>query len=372
MYRELSTALLKRGCKKIWEICLTGEIKVTNEGFFTANGARSLQIHRENLILAISQNTNVQVELLDELNIASCIAPLVQLQDKDPRISKCLMQFLERVILTPGSRHNKTAALHNLLVISAVKARETTKVRQFVKMVELIYDPDVVAPVCVAIAREHGLQEFYEDAFEIYHRHDRLKEGVKVLIDYMSLERAEEFAEKTNNPDVFVVLAVAQLQFAQEDIHNGVAIKAAGLIGKASKNLVRAKDGSQYQVLVKTVFLFNKTFSVSYVQESSMCFLSLIDYLKMARTLLFVQGKHAEHVEVDSALMYAYVKLDRFDELESFLQLVNAAGSGIVPNKGDILQIGDRAFNEQRYVSAKMLYAKISQWAKLAITLLKL
>lgn len=70
--------------------------------------------------------------------------------------------------------------------------------------------------------------------------------------------------------------------------------------------------------------------------------------------------------------MYSYVKLDKYDELESFLQLVNAAGSGVVPNKGDILQIGDRAFGEQRYVSAKMLYAKINQWSKLAVTLLKL
>ena len=34
--------------------------------------------------------------------------------------------------------------------------------------------------------------------------------------------------------------------------------------------------------------------------------------------------------------MYCYVKLDKFEELESFLQLVNAGGSGIVPNKGDI------------------------------------
>lgn len=38
------------------------------------------------------------------------------------------MQFLERVILTSGSKHMKTSALHNLLIIAAVKAREITKV----------------------------------------------------------------------------------------------------------------------------------------------------------------------------------------------------------------------------------------------------
>lgn len=44
--------------------------------------------------------------------------------------------------------------------------------------------------------------------------------------------------------------------------------------------------------------------------------------------------------------MYCYVKLDKFEELDAFLQLVNAGGAGIVPNKGDINEIGDRAYNE--------------------------
>jgi hypothetical protein len=51
---------------------------------------------------------------------------------------------------------------------------------------------------------------------------------------------------------------------------------------------------------------------------------------------MFINGKYAEHIEIDSGLMYCYVKLDKYEELESFLQLVNAGGSGIVPNKGDI------------------------------------
>lgn len=85
-----------------------------------------------------------------------------------------------------------------------------------------------------------------------------------------------------------------------------------------------------------------------------------------------MQGKYAEHIEIDSGLMYSYVKLDKFEELESFLQLVNAGGAGIVPNKGDIQQIGDRAFNEQKYAAAKMLFSKIQNWTKLALTLLKL
>lgn len=87
---------------------------------------------------------------------------------------------------------------------------------------------------------------------------------------------------------------------------------------------------------------------------------------------MFVNGKYAEHAEIDTGLMYCYVKLDKLEELESFLQLCNAIGSGIVPNKGDIQQIGERAYSEGKYVAAKMLFHKIENWAKLALTYLKL
>ena len=49
-------------------------------------------------------------------------------------------------------------------------------------MTELVYEPDIVAQVCVQVARDQNLPQFYEDAFEIYRRFDRLTEGVKILI----------------------------------------------------------------------------------------------------------------------------------------------------------------------------------------------
>jgi len=54
--------------------------------------------------------------------------------DVDTKYAKALMLLLDRVILTQGSIHMKDAALHNLLVISSVKARELQKVSQYVKM----------------------------------------------------------------------------------------------------------------------------------------------------------------------------------------------------------------------------------------------
>jgi lipopolysaccharide biosynthesis regulator YciM len=73
---------------------------------------------------------------------------------------------------------------------------------------------------------------------------------------------------------------------------------------------------------------------------------------------MFVSQKFAEHVEIDTALMYCYVKLDKFEELESFLQMVSASNQS-VPNKGDIMQIGDRAYSEKKFMAAKMLFSKI-------------
>jgi len=53
------------------------------------------------------------------------------------------------------------------------------------------------------------MPQFFEDSFEIYRRYNRLTEGVNVLIKYMSLERAEKFADQMNQADVFVVLGTA-------------------------------------------------------------------------------------------------------------------------------------------------------------------
>jgi len=244
MYRELSTILLKRGSKKMWEMALKEDFEPTNAEFFTLNNTRTLQQHREMFCQAVAGNTTVPVEKLDDNVIAACIGVFLDIQVQDPKIAKCLMILLERVIMTPGSVHMKNSSLHNLLVIAAVRAKELQKVSQYVKMTELVYDPDTVANVCVQVAREQNLPQFYEDAFEIYRRFDKLTEGVKVLIKHMSLERAEKFAETVNNPEVFVVLGTAQLEKAQADLQAGIPLNVIANITKAAHAFIRARDGS--------------------------------------------------------------------------------------------------------------------------------
>lgn len=42
---------------------------------------------------------------------------------------------------------------------------------------------------------KHKLDEYFEEAFELYRRAGKTTDAVRVLIDHMTLQRAEEFAE---------------------------------------------------------------------------------------------------------------------------------------------------------------------------------
>lgn len=82
----------------------------------------------------------------------------------------------------------------------------------------------------------------------------------------------------------------------------------------------------------------------------------LVRYLQMAR-------KKARESFIESELIYAYAKTNRLADLEEFI-----AG----PNHADIQRIGDRCFDDQMYEPAKLLYNNVSNFARLAITLVHL
>jgi len=82
----------------------------------------------------------------------------------------------------------------------------------------------------------------------------------------------------------------------------------------------------------------------------------LVRYLQMAR-------KKARDTYVESELIYAYAKTSRFADLEEFISS---------PNHADVSKIGDRCFDCEMYEAAKLLYNNVSNFAKLAITLVHL
>lgn len=94
------------------------------------------------------------------------------------------------------------------------------------------------------------MPQFFEDSFEIYRRYNRLSEGVDVLIKYMSLERAEKFADQMNQAEVFVVLGNAQINIAKDYLTAQQPMQVSQLIGKALRSYIRAKDGNNYRTCI--------------------------------------------------------------------------------------------------------------------------
>ena len=73
--------------------------------------------------------------------------------------------------------------------------------------------------------------------------------------------------------------------------------------------------------------------------------------------------KKARDTFVESELIFAYAKTARFADLEEFISS---------PNHADVSKIGDRCFDAGMYEAAKLLYNNVSNFAKLAITLVHL
>ena len=73
--------------------------------------------------------------------------------------------------------------------------------------------------------------------------------------------------------------------------------------------------------------------------------------------------KKTREVLIETELVFAYAKTNRLAELEEFV-------SG--PNHAQIQQVGDRCYDAQLYEAAKILFNNISNFARLASTLVHL
>ncbi|PIO34472.1 hypothetical protein AB205_0022240 [Aquarana catesbeiana] len=82
----------------------------------------------------------------------------------------------------------------------------------------------------------------------------------------------------------------------------------------------------------------------------------LVKFLQMAR-------KKARESYVETELIFALAKTNRLSELEEFVSS---------PNNAHIQQVGDRCYEEGMYDAAKLLYNNVSNFARLASTLVHL
>ncbi|VVC88781.1 unnamed protein product [Leptidea sinapis] len=231
-----------------------------------------------------------------------------------------LIELLEKIVLD-SSVFSDHRNLQNLLILTAIKA-DRSRVMEYINRLDNYDAPDIAN---IAINNE-----LYEEAFAIFKKFDVNTSAIQVLIEQVKdLKRAYEFAERCNEPGVWSQLAKAQLQ--------------QGLVKEAIDSYIKADDPSAYMDVVATA-------SAQHSWED------LVRYLQMAR-------KKARESYIESELIYAYARTGRLADLEEFV-------SG--PNHADIQKIGDRCFDDGMYSAAKLLYNNVSNFARLAITLVHL
>ena len=231
-----------------------------------------------------------------------------------------LIELLEKIVLD-NSVFSDHRNLQNLLILTAIKA-DRSRVMEYINRLDNYDAPDIAN---IAITNE-----LYEEAFAIFKKFEVNTSAIQVLIENVqNLDRAYEFAERCNEPAVWSLLAKAQLD--------------ALLIKEAIDSYIKAEDPSTYMDVVDAA-------------GKSGNYEDLVRYLQMAR-------KNARDPYVETELIYAYAKTNRLAELEEFI-------SG--PNHAQIQQVGDRCYDDKLYEAAKLLYNNVSNFARLASTLVHL
>ncbi|KAG0175208.1 hypothetical protein DFQ28_005404 [Apophysomyces sp. BC1034] len=304
-------------------------IHITNENSMFKHQARYL-VHRRNQDLwqfVLPEANEHRRELIDQI-VATALPECTDPDDvsatvrafMDAELPNELIELLEKIVLESSAfSDNKT--LQNLLIFTAVKA-DSSRVMDYIGRLDN-FDASDVAEVCIG----DGL---YEEGFAVFKKYSVDANAVEVLIDKIGdLDRAYEFAERSDQPAVWSKLAKAQL----DSMH----------VKEAIDSYIRANDMSNYMEVTRHAELDSK-------------YGDLVRYLQMAR-------KHSREPYIETELLFAYAKTERLADLEDFLSS---------PNIAQIQQVGDRCYQAHLFEAAKILYTNISNYASLASTLVHL
>ncbi|CAI6011217.1 unnamed protein product [Closterium sp. NIES-65] len=231
-----------------------------------------------------------------------------------------LIELLEKIVLQ-NSAFSGNPNLQNLLILTAIKA-DKTRVMDYVNRLDN-FDGPAVGEIAVG-------SELYEEAFAIFKKFNLNVPAVNVLLDNInSIPRAVEFANRVEEPEVWSQVGKAQLR---ED-----------LLSEAIASFIRAGDGSQFHEVIRA-------------SERVDAYADLVEYLLMVR-------KTVKDPKVDQELVYAYAKIEKLDAIEEFIAL---------PNVANLQSVGDRLFDEELYEAARIIFQHISNWGRLASTLVRL
>jgi len=231
-----------------------------------------------------------------------------------------LIELLEKIVLEP-TPFSDNESLQNLLLFTAAKA-DKARVMDYIHRLDK-FTPADIASICIDV----GL---YEEAFEVFKKIDDKEAAVNVLVEHVvSIDRAQAYAEEVDIPQVWSKVAKAQLDGLR--------------VSDSIESYIKAEDPKNYLEVIEIAVAAGKN------EE-------LIKYLRMARKTL-------RESAIDTALAFCFARLDQLAELEDFLRATNVA---------NIEESGDKAYAEGLFEAAKIFYTSISNWAKLATTLVHL
>lgn len=292
LFRLQARYLVERQSNELWEYVLKEE----NE-------------YRRNVIDQV-----VSVALPESTNADEVSATVKAFIGAD--LQKELIELLEKIVLH-NSDFSKNRNLQNLLILTAIKA-DKTRVMDYINRLDNYDGPEIAK---VALGEQFQL---YEEAFLIFKKCDQHSDAMDTLLTNIeSLERAQEFAARANDPTCWYKLGKAHLEHGQ--------------IPEAIESYLKAEDPTDYNEVIQAA-------------ERNENFDELVKYLLMAR------GKTKDQV-IDGELVYAYAKTDRLGEMEEF-----TAGT----NTANLQGIGDRLYDEKLFKAAKILYSSIPNNARLA------
>lgn len=296
MFRAQARYLLERADPEVWAFVLN-----------------SNNVYRRSLVDQVTATAVPESTEPDKVSIA-----VKAFLDADMPAE--LIELLEKIILEPSPFSDNTN-LQNLLMLTAAKA-DKSKLMDYINKLN-DFSVDEIATMCIDV----GL---YEEAFEIYKKVDNHSAAANVLVDHIvSIDRAQEYAEGIDLPEVWSKVAKAQLDGLR--------------VSDSIESYIKANDPSNYNEVIETATHAGKD------EE-------LVKFLKMAR-------KTQREPAIDTALAFCYARLDQLPELEDFLRSSNVA---------DVEASGDKAYEEGYHQAAKIFYTSISNWAKLATTLVHL
>jgi clathrin heavy chain len=240
-------------------------------------------------------------------------------------LPKELIELLEKLVLESSSTFSSNRNLQNLLILTAIKVKpetetDTTRVMEYINRLDN-YDADDIANIAI----ENNLNE---EAFAIFKKFEVHEEAINVLITNLKdLDRGYEYAERCNAPAVWTLLAKAQIQ--------------ASLVKEAIDSYIKANHADDYSMVVDVAVRAN-------------------NYEDLVRYLLMARGIKKGESAVETELLFAYAKTERLADLEEFVSQPNIAKVG---------DVGDRCYDEKLYAAAKILYTNVSNFGRLASTL---